>query len=455
MEVSDFRHKTKKWNCFAATDTLGAFDFYTSIVSLDSLAPTDVAIAQQKILEITQKKDNGLDAKFDTDAYRQVTKVFPLAAHEYTHFIDTTSTLWGFRHLRMMKEAYEANDAIGGTEPDFCKAKKYYDHIRMLRLPKYYTLRDESSLNTTPWQYQLSAGLLFDSEGRSSDRAVVFTRFLNSTGNLLVRSPISNVSLLEMSAMAQEVLIDISLLANTDNNFMAIEGALYSERLIQYLYNPDITEYSVCVHLVANSLKLADPAIAFRICTALAGVTLNMPIASFSNIASSCPIGDILGLPSTHQGIEYFRNGLSSCDYGILFCLLCHALPKGDYASPQSIQSFVEVSIKKVGISIKDMRSNANLEVNELYQQLRNSVIPEIRMLAEAGYANFKIIGYDRERLPFQKLNLPPVLLADSTSSMIFSNSSNQLSTFNIDSAFTNLYEYGQAWVERFSEACV
>ncbi|MGK7885386.1 MAG: hypothetical protein AB4057_12275 [Crocosphaera sp.] len=458
MKISDFQHKTKKYNCFAATDTLGSFDFYTSIVSLDSLKSTDVTTAQEKLKEFFLKQANDSSIVLDADSYHQIAKVFPLAAHEYTHFIDATSTLWGLRHLKMMKEAYEANDVLGGTESDFYKAKKYYDHIRMLRLPKYYTLIDNDSSNTTPWQYCFSAGILFNSAGRSSDRTIVFTRFLNSSGNFLVRSPISSVSLLEMSAMAQEVFMYIFLLTNTDSDFRAVEGALYSKRLMQYLYNPAITEYSVCVHLVANSLNLTDPVMAFRIGAVLVSVILNIPTGYFSTIAASCPIANILEAPSNHQSIKYYRNGLSSCDYGTLFYLLCRSLPKGDYTSTQSIQTFVESSIKRVGINIEEMQSNATLEADELYKQLKTAKIPEIAQLIEAGYANFKkigYIGYNRERLPFEQLNLPPVLLGDSTPSIIFPNISNQLSTFDIDSAFATLYEYGQAWVERFSEACL
>lgn len=455
MKASDFQHKTKRWNCFAATDTLGSFDFYTSIVSLDSLTSTDVTIAQQNLLEFLRQQTNDSRILLDIDSYRQVAKVFPLAVHEYTHFIDATSTLWGLRHLKMMKEAYEANEVLGGTESDFYKAKRYHDYIRMLRLPEYYTFKNTISSNTTPWRYEFSAGLLFDFEGRSSDRTIVFTRFLNSNGDFLVRSPISSVSLLEMSAMAQEVLMDIFLLTNTDNDFRLVEGALYSTRLMQYLYNPDITEYSVCVHLVANSLNLTDPAMAFRICAVLAGVILNIPKDYFSTIAASCPIADILEVPSNHQSIRYFENGLFSCDYGVLFYLLCRSLPKGDYTSTQSIQTFVESSIERVGINTKEMQSKATLEADKLYQQLRTAIIPEIVQLAEAGYANFKRISHNRERLPFEQLNLPPVLLSDSTASIIFPNISNRLSTFDIDSAFSTLYEYGQVWVERFSEACV
>jgi hypothetical protein len=61
----------------------------------------------------------------------------------------------------------------------------------------------------------------------------------------------------------------------------------------------------------------------------------------------------------------------------------------------------------------------------------------------------------DEIRIPFEKINLPPALLAGSTSSLIFPNNENKLATFDIDLAFDNLYERGQEWVERFAEACL
>ena len=455
MKLSDFKQKTKKWNCFAAIDILGSFDFYTSIVSLDSLTSKDIGIAQIKLYEFLLKKANNTTVVLNPSSYQEIEKVFPLAAHEYTHFIDATSTIWGLRHLNLMKEAYEADDAMGGTEADFYKAKIFFDHIRTIRLPEYYTLRHGNSTNTKPWQYQFSSGRLFDSAGRPSQRTVVFTRFMNSNGDFLVRSPISIVSLLEMSAMAQELFINMFLLANTDDDFQAVEGTQYNAKLMDYLYNPDITEYSVCVHLVANILKLTDPATAFKVCNGLVGVILDMPTEYFLDLGHRCPIADIIKSPAHHRNVTYLRDGLYSRDYGTLFFLLCHALPAGDYTSIQSVTKHIETAINRVGADFQEMQSESELEAGELYAQLKNASMSEIARLAEAGFANFKKIEYIREKLPFEELNLPPVLSSDSKSVKVFPSTNNKLSTFNIESAFDNLYSFGQTWVERISEACL
>lgn len=455
MKLSDFKQKTKRWNCFAATDTLGSFDFYTSTISLDALTSEDVVEAKNEFLRFVKKSVSNKTATLEIDSYHKIAKVFPLSSHEYTHFVDATSTIWGLRHLLMMKEAYEADDRKGGTEASFYKAKLFYDHIRTLRLPDYYTLRDNLFPNTTPWQYQFTAGKLFTFRGEASDRTVVFTRFLNTSGQFLVRSPMSIVSLLEASAMAQELFSNMFLLANTEPEFRAVEGALFSQKLMKYLYDPGITEYSVCVHLVANLLSLSDPAVAFQVCARLVNVVLCMPTDYFSVIEQQSPIADIIRSPADHQTVKYIKGGLKSHDYGTLFYLLCHTLPAGDYDTRNSIDGYVKTAIESLGINIEKMQSEARSEADNLLAQLENAVMSEISDLAKAGHANFTKIAFNRKRLPFERLDLPPALLSDLSTATVFANVNNKLSTFNTELAFDNLYNYGQKWVERFSDACI
>jgi hypothetical protein len=155
MITSEYRDKVRKWNCFAASDTLGSLDFYTTIVSLDSLNPSDIEACNNSIDEYKQQVGHGLTHILNGESYRAIARVYPLAAHEYTHFFDATSTLWDFRHLLLMKEAHESNDQLAGNEAGFHKAKLFYDHARRLRLPKYYTLIDNNASNTKPWTYEV------------------------------------------------------------------------------------------------------------------------------------------------------------------------------------------------------------------------------------------------------------------------------------------------------------
>jgi len=455
MITSEYKDQVKKWNCFAASDTLGSFDFYTTIVSLDSLDTSDVRTCNQSIFEYAQQRLRNSSVMLDSSSYHAITKVYPLAAHEYTHFFDATSTLWGFRHLALMKEAYESNDQLGGNESDFYKAKLFYDHVRRLRLPKYYTLIDDNASNIRPWSYQFSAGIVFDGKGEISTLPTIFTRFWNSNGDFLVRSPISMVSLLEMSAMSQEVLLHLSFLGMTNDSFRNVEGSLYSHRLMDYLYNPYITEYSVCVHLVANNLKLTDPQMAFRVCAHASRLILNMPYRRFEDLATPALISDVLEISREHDFVKRLVSGLKARDYGTLFFIFASALSRPSWNASQPISDLIQSTLAILGMSIQQVQAESQAEALELSESIRLSHFAEISALADACYENFGK-GFDGAfRIPFERINLPPALLADSTSSLIVPNSENRLASFDIDLAFDSLYGRGQEWVERFAEACI
>jgi hypothetical protein len=455
MIASEYKEKVKKWNCFAASDTLGSFDFHTTIVFLDSLDSSDVGTCNQRVNEYAQQRMPGSTDILDANAYHAITKVYPLAAHEYTHFFDATSTLWGFKHLLLMKEAYESNDQLGGKETVFYKAKLYYDHVRRLRLPKYYTLINNNASNIKPWSYQTSAGMVFNGKGEISASPTVFTRFSNFNGEFLVRSPISMVSLLEMSAMSQEVLMHLSFLGITDDDFRSVEGSLYSHKLIDYLYNPHITEYSVCVHLVANNLRLADPQIAFRICAYISRLILNMPHSRFDFLATPALVAEILRIPREDAFVERLVSGLNARDYGTLFFVFGSALSRASWNENRPISELIQSTLEILGMTIEQVQAESQAEAVELSQKIGMSHFAEISTLADACYENFLKTSEDGFRIPFDKINLPPALLGFSTSHLIFPNSDNKLASLDIDIVFNSLYGRGYEWVERFVEACL
>jgi hypothetical protein len=455
MITSGYTESLKKWNCFAATDTLGSFDFRTTIVSLHSLCGADIETCSQSICNFSQERKSDPNALLANSSYMDITKVYPLAAHEYTHFLDTTSTLWGLKHLLLMKEAYESNDQFGGNEKCFYKAKLFYDHNRRLSLPRYYTLVNSNAANTKPWPYQHTAGRVFDGKGGISDLSVVFTRFSNSNGDFLVRSPISMVSLLEMSAMSQEVLMHLYYLGLTDAEFRDVEANLYSHSLMDYLYNPNITEYSVCVHLVANKLQLQDPQSAFRVCSRLSHLILNMPEKYFDKLAKPTLIADIMNISKDCEFVERLLSGLRLRDYGALFFIICSALSSDDWNERQPVDSLIRSTVEGLGISMHEIQSESQSEALRLSQEIGSSIFSEISILAEACYANYNNTSHHSPITPFESLNLPPVLLSDLSSSLVFHNSANSLAHFDIEAAYESLCCRGHEWVERFAEACL
>jgi hypothetical protein len=96
-----FKEKNAKGNQLSAVDVLGSFDFATNLISLDSIEAKDLSS-----LVMNREEDSPLP----DEIVFGLRKVLPLAIHEYTHFIDATSTVWGINHLSKMRFAYECDD---------------------------------------------------------------------------------------------------------------------------------------------------------------------------------------------------------------------------------------------------------------------------------------------------------------------------------------------------------
>lgn len=453
MLFAKFKNQTARRNLFAKVDILGSFDFYTSLISLESLSARDIQEMHNAFRGESIAKIIGNGA-LSPDQYTWAAKILPLAAHEYTHFLDATSTLWGFRHLGLMNEAYLSSDKYGVPESHFSKAKHFYDHCRRIGLPSYYIVVNSGVENIRPWQSKMSIGHLFSSAGAPTDTPILFSRFSNFHGDLLARSPVSMVSLLEASAMAQELLLLSTLIQLTEPDFRLVELRHFSQRTVDYLYNPEITEYSVCAHILANQQKCSDILATFRLCAIIVRTLLNLPEQSIQKIADSCPIDQLLKSPDDIAFAKGIRNGLRHGDLGVLYYLICTALPERSYVSRGAAINGVNEALRILGADFENVRSEATTRAAELCADIVNTTIQPISAIAKAGYDNFQKISNSEPELNFAALSLPPSLLSDSSVSIIFDADGNMLKDFDFENCFDQLCA-GQSWVERFAEACV
>lgn len=451
MDFLDFKNKTAKTNLLNEVDVLGPYDFYTSIISLDSLKEHHAAEASRIIKSMPNFFEFKNSRKISGDEYVALAKVLPLVYHEYTHFIDANSTCWGLDYLKKMSSAYSSRS---GKENVFCKAKEFFDYSRCIRLPKYYTVIDKRNGNLRPWRSDVTIGHLFSSSGVPTKNSIIFSRFSNRQGDLLVRSPISTVSLLEASAMAQEIYIQNLLLKCCDSDFQVVERKLIEEKTVQYLYNPNLTEYSVCAHIVANKMGTPDVSEAFRACTILTRFVLNFPEWAFDQIAKFCPVSDVLGVAKGHPFCKSVKTGLEHRNYGIAYYLLCSALPSNFASVNSSIKPAISRSLRVLRIDMEELMEMSSMAIERAAKELVQSEISTIANLAEAGMKNYRIIDPFSCEINFSKLHLPPALLGDSEKFNLFSSDENNLSDFDLDQCFNEMYA-GQEWVERFSESCI
>ncbi len=440
MLYDKYKAKNSKTNILSKVDILGSFDFTTCLISLDSLEAKDLKVLGNKKYDLTE-----INSK-----YR---KVLPLAVHEYTHFIDSTSTIWGFNHLIMMNDAYLSNDKINRNENLFYKAKKFHNHLSKIKYPKYYTTISEGETKEQ-WIAYPTAGILFDNNGQVTDESIMFLRFNSLSGEHIARSPISAVSILEASAMANEVLTEVNLLNQLNKDDLAIEQVFYLKKIISVIYNKELTEYSACVHMLANQQECKDIIQSFILVSIITRVVLNCTEKVFDKILENNKFKDIFNISEEDSIFKRLKDGLLHRNIGILYYIIVFGLPDKSYLNLKTAIEGVEKSINNLGVNIEFIKESASHYINENIEKLYSSDIKSIVQLAHSAKKNFDIIDLTSTILPFDKLNIPKVILGDTTEVFIFNNQDNNLSEFDLDECFNELAD-GENWTNRFSEGCI
>ncbi|WP_442808889.1 hypothetical protein [Trinickia soli] len=447
MNFREFKEATQRFNVLKRSDVAGCYHFATATVSFESLEQRDVeTIIQMRDVLAARKRLSGPE-------YEAMAKVMPLAAHEYTHFIDSTATVWGMKLLSNMSAAYSCSDRYQRDATQFWQAKRFYDFLRSIALPDYYTVKFNGE-NTRPWRATITAGQVFDKDGRVTDRSILFQRFGNAAGVPLVRSPISSISVLEASAMAQETIFRMGLVAGLVEDYGIVEQRDFSRRLIDYLYNPEITEYSVCVHLAANALGTQDPRVAFDVCAVLTRVCLNLTDEAFDELAADDDLMRRINLPDEDDFSRRIRDGLRSRDLGTAFFLTTRCLPHKPDLTLDDIETVAGQAVEALGIDLTSVHARAIAFGERIEHELRGGRIEPIHWLAEAGLHNLRRINPLVPSLDFTQLHLPKAFLGDSTEHFLLGNPQSPLVARTVDSVFGPLFE-GELWVERFAESCL
>jgi hypothetical protein len=428
-------------------DVLGSFDFYTQIVSIDA-----VTAAQFDAMRDASVNDDP-DVPLSLEQFQARSRILPLLAHELTHFVDATATLWGMHHLSFLDHAYRA--MLRSEEQALYPLKALHDHVRGLRLPQYYTTQGPAQDARRPWRYQISIGRRFTASGHLDGRtSITFCRFQSAQGELLVRSPVSPVSLLETSAMAQELLLKVSLLLRLPTADKLIESGQFNRATMQYLYSRDLTEYSVCAHLVANHLHLTDPLHAFFLSGAIARWVLNAPRRAYEQVADRADLGRIVRAAEEHAYVIALRDGIRGGDLGALYHALVAALPARAGESEQAVKIAIEASMAALTLAPDDISNWRQEELADISSHIAASPCASLRQFAAAGLGNHARLRPYAVALPFAQLDLPQVLFGDVQYRHAVGDPGLPLARFNPEVAFQELHAL-ERYSSNFAEACI
>lgn len=262
--------KTPLWRRFPSTTPVAFYDPFSQHIEL---------------CEMDSKK---LVASFDyRNAPHETIKVYPVLIHEFRHWLDHVTTLWGLRRLA------EATDAINAwtnqNEKELWRINAYACNVNRDFLTDYFTTienREAPEKVADQWIAQYSCGVGFNHDGTPNESdPIFFTRFFWEDRTCVGRVPFSVSALLEINAMHTEISTS-SLIANAMNAIdKKIEMGRLEKLFTRSLYSPDLAVYSTAVHAVANKMKLSSGDMAYPLASALSAYCLNFPVSEFGKLS--------------------------------------------------------------------------------------------------------------------------------------------------------------------------
>jgi hypothetical protein len=400
----------KHWRSFPNVTSEGRYEFLTQTVFANS-------VESQHILDIGKDPLN-------PELLRKVYKVF---IHEITHWLDHTSTLWGQKNLITIFNAFNAWKRE--DEEELWRIIELFSEIGRNQFDDYYKVFG-SAINDSrvkiPWRYQYSFGLQYGSDGRiRKDRPFVTTRFYSPEDIFISRVPISVVSLVESIATYSELELEYSFILpilkkQLNENEFLIEASLFQQNMIDKIYNPELTVYSVATHCLANFMGIDDIGMAYALSSALSSLCLNLP----TNVFDKLEISDnfLKKLPNETQEIitERASHMKSIRDRGFAFFVLSQYAAEINHTG---ILDWLENTVKAAGLpSISELQEMAEKEMSNL----KNTIIDgyftsRLENLLEIGQENYQKRGIYGKHKPClnsllsasQDIKLPPIILGD------------------------------------------
>lgn len=329
--------------------------------------------------------------------------------HEYTHWLDMTSSVFGLRWLCKMVDLIERYPADGqGTTSAYveeCKAATR--EMAGIHLPEYYSTVENPA--GQPWRYSSTVGQAYDSEGNSNPHHPLwFVRFDTPSGMSIARQPISVASLLEVRAVEAEIVGGFGLVsALKDQAFQTLQKQRLSHDIFTRVYQPHLTVYSAAAHWYANHRGIPDVVEAYTAASKLAWFCLDAPTQWLTSINATSEFKARMG----DQFARMMNTSLSRGDRGALFFMLAS---ETRLRSLKSLSSDLDALLRADWkVSLQEVHEEGGRERAELANRLVRTSEP-VRSLAEIWKRNLAQRNLHRPlSVSSHNIQLPAVILAD------------------------------------------
>lgn len=327
----DFIKNIQNWKKFPSIETLGYFSPLGNYIYLN---------------EYIDEKDFEKSLKNPLlDRNR-----FSVFIHEYQHYLDQVSTLWGVKNIYKIYRAFDA--AIMPDEYKFFKFRDLTLELKRNYFLDYYTETYNHIVGDyqNRWKFQITSGLRFDHNGNvNEDCPIPFISFATNQDVKISRVPISVVSLLETTATNAEYEFQISAISNLESPHRELQLSAISKKLENKLYHPELTLYSAAVHLTSVNLKIDNPITAYKISSLFAKIALNIPTSLFSSITIPNEFN------STDEWNKRSKKMVENLDRGFTFYLLIR-----NYVDKFGVYNDTEIDVENI-LSASDLPEEKEL----------------------------------------------------------------------------------------------
>ena len=381
--------------------SLASYNYIDQLVLFDSIELKEVLAAGE--------------AKTLADRWPLHFKLWVYAFHEYRHWLDMTSSVFGLHWLGELFDVLEAHTGDHQVQPGQVDKCQHVSRMMAgIHLPSYYTTVD--NVIGRPWKCQPTVGQAFTASGEANpDHPLWFVRFPTPEGIPISRQPISVSSLLEIRAVASEMAAGYGLLDGVpDKDFRAIELNNFTKSILDRIYDPELTVYSAAAHWYANHRGIADVGEAYRASSSLAWFCLDAPSAWIESLTTSIAFKKANGEEMSARMTVSLRRG----DRGALFFML--AADPRIKAADQFWKELDAVLQSEWGVTLAMVQKNSRVEARQLLNRLATTPSP-VKALVDIWRHNQDIQSDDRPlEVSGVHVKLPAVLLADDTPLNVF-----------------------------------
>ena len=404
------------WKVFPNIKDLAYYSFFTQSVHLTSVEQGDI----NELIEFVIARKGEIDYR----QYELLRKTLAVLHHEYTHWVDNISTIWGtdlllrvFEAFKLRSDEIDETDGIG-LSAEYYKIKELRDLSKRITYSDYYTTRYNVE-NKYPWIASYSIGRLFAKSGKLSEYPIFFTRFTtHQDKQLICRVPFSLSSILESSAMSQEFYIDHFALSLLSEDSKYVELALYKKEMLSTIYNQNLCVYNVAAHHIANCAGISDISLAYRVCGILGRFVLNFPSSLFAKI--NVPAEHIEKITKGEHNdiwLQGYKVAFEHKDRGILFFLIGSLLSKIE--NPESVTDAQIIrmfnnALPLINVKCEDVEKEARFEIIMNYKKLEEFDNPMSHYIAQTGQMLFdKLKIFGEYPYKFHEFSPIPAILGD------------------------------------------